>query len=184
MTNEELVASYLSGDDGAFKQLAENFSSEIKGLSRKYYIIGGDESDVAQLCMLGLLDAARSYSSTYSDKSFKNFAYMCMVRNVVDGIRSSNRRKNAPLNDAVSIFAVSDFGEITESKLIEKEDYLALRSFLEGHLSRTERRVLDLYLDGETYEKMASALELNVKAVDNALLRIRNKIRKDYLHRG
>jgi RNA polymerase sporulation-specific sigma factor len=135
--------------------------------------------------MLGLLSAIREYDSSRGVR-FKTYAEVCINNRIQSAIRSALRKKHAPLNEGVSLDEVlSDesqslgtqyFQRSPEEQVLARESEREFISAYSRCLSKLETQILGLYLDGLSYQEMAVATGRNVKAVDNAVQRIRKKL--------
>ena len=171
--------------DGAEEALAERYVREVRMCARPFFLTGGDSEDLIQEGMIGLLSAIREYDSE-KGASFKTYAQRCIRNRIKSAVRSAQRRKNAPLNDGVSLDEVlSDESQSLGAHLYERspeEQVLARESekeFISAYsrrLSKLEAEILRHYLDGLSYGEIASITCRDVKAVDNAVQRIRHKL--------
>ncbi len=146
--------------------------------------------------MIGLYKAVVDYRSDMGAR-FRSFAHLCMVRQITDAVRASLRDKQKPLNQAVSLDQVipdEDGVERSMIDLLPDETSLSpeeravsqsaekeLLNMIEGRLSKMERKVLLLYLKDPDYQAIAKKLGMSPKAVDNAIQRIRRKVREQTL---
>ena len=187
MSDEDLIRSLRRGQDGISDYLMEKYKGMVRRKARAMFLIGGDTDDLIQEGMIGLFKAVRDYQPD-REASFLTFAHMCVDRQIYSAIHSSHRQKNMPLNSYVSLSDNADAPEDLlkipefimdnpESIVISQESERLLREAIEKHLSRMERQVLELYLEGESYVQIAEELKKTPKAVDNAIQRIRKKIR-------
>ena len=164
----------------------------------KYYMIGAEKEDIVQEGLIGLFKAIKSFQPQ-KQNSFKTFANMCIERQLITAIKSSNRQKHMPLNSYLSLNmsayhneedgneSNADLLEILNANLIEdpldtitqKEYYQNIESAIDKTLSDFEKKVLTRYMQGETYTQIAQKLEAPVKSVDNAIQRIRKKAIKE-----
>ena len=182
--------------DDIIEELIESYSSVIRGICRKYYLIGGSEDDLFQEGMIGLFEAYNSYDKTkgdYNSDGFKAFAILCIKRQIIDALKHANAQKNAPLNNYIS-FSRADFSS-DDNTLDEGLAYLEspdaplenlidretldekIRSLLQ-ELSAYEKRVVELYLEGYTQKKIAETLNKDVKSIYNCIERIKLKSRE------
>ncbi len=185
ISDEELQALVTQQEAGAEEALAERYIRVVRACARPYFLSGGDSEDLIQEGMLGLLSAIREYDETKS-ASFKTYAEICIHNRIRSAIRSAGRKKNAPLNDGVPYDEVlSDGSQSLDARYYQRgpeEQVLAReteKEFLSAYsrsLSKFEHETLRLYLQGLTYEEMAQAVGKDVKAVDNAIQRIRRKL--------
>ena len=172
---------------GAEEALAERYARVVRMCARPYFLAGGDSEDLIQEGMLGLLSAIREYDEA-KGATFKTYAETCIHNRIRSAVRSANRMKNAPLNDGVSLEDVlSDesqslgtnfYTRSPEEQVLARETENEFISAYSRCLSKLEASILRLYLDGLSYEEMAAASGRDVKAVDNAVQRIRRKLAK------
>ena len=172
---------------GAEEALAERYARVVRMCARPYFLAGGDSEDLIQEGMLGLLSAIREYDET-KGATFKTYAETCIHNRIRSAVRSANRMKNAPLNDGVSLEDVlSDesqslgtnfYARSPEEQVLARETENEFISAYSRCLSKLEANILRLYLDGLSYGEMAAASGRDVKAVDNAVQRIRRKLAK------
>lgn len=185
-TDEELLAAAQAGDRAASDLLVRRYSRLVKTCARPYFLAGADTEDTIQEGMLGLIKAVHEFDSSRG-VSFEQFARVCISRAIISAVRSSLARKHSVLNDAVSIEKplfediaharprVSDSISDPESLVIGMEAREELLRKLLSLLSDFEAKVLSLFLDGYSYDEMATKLGKPIKSVDNAIQRIRRK---------
>lgn len=180
IADEELVQLYKSGTADAFNELYKRYKYVIVAASRYFYLSGGDKDDVLQEGLIGLFKAVDGYNGK---SSFKSYAYLCIKHTVLSAVKTASSNKNKPLRDYVSIYGTSSdlnrlLGGDPEEKVIDDENSSEFMDKLVGKLSKFEREVLDLYLDGLNYSEISTAVGKSEKSIDNALQRIRKKIFK------
>ena len=192
MTDEDLVEITKSGDKSAFEYLLNKYKELVNIKVSKYYIVGAEKDDIIQEGLIGLFKAIKSYKSDMKN-SFKSFANMCIERQLITAIKSSNRQKHMPLNSYLSL-NVSAYDEedrksdtplidVFNTTLIEdtldtitkKEYYQNIEKTIDKSLSDFEKKVLNKYINGKSYIEIAEDLDTPVKSVDNAIQRIRKK---------
>lgn len=194
-TDEELIIQIHDNEE---KEAIEYLMNKYKNLVRKkagsMYILGADKDDLIQEGMIGLFKAIRDYDAG-RDASFVTFADLCISRQMYSAIQASARKKHAPLNSYISIYnkneasedenaialedvLESDSSMIPEQHIIEQENVRFLEDAIEKELSLLERQVLDLYLTGMSVKKISAVLSRDEKSTDNAMQRIRSKLRK------
>ena len=184
--DEILIRRLREGEAAIADYLMEKYKGLVKKKARAMFLMGGDTDDLIQEGMIGLFKAVRDYQPD-REASFQSFANLCIDRQIYTAIRSSNRQKHQPLNTYVSLSS-SDTEENLrdswvehdnpESILIDRENVSALEQEMEKNLSPLENQVLHLYLDGNGYVEIAEILGKTPKSIDNALRRIRKKIKK------
>ena len=196
LSENEIILIAQNRNDEAMTYLMEKYKGLVRQKVRTLFLIGGDKDDLVQEGMIGLYKAICDYSPD-KEASFKTFADLCISRQVYTAIKTSNRMKNQPLNSYISIYssaysdenalADGDFiidQEIRASQLnpeeiiIDRENVSRIEKNLFAYLSKMETKVLELYLDGMTYQEIASYMDKSPKSIDNALQRIKSKLQK------
>ncbi|MBR3255305.1 MAG: RNA polymerase sporulation sigma factor SigH [Clostridia bacterium] len=194
LSDEKIVALIKQGDDQAFSFLLEKYRDLLNVKAAKYYINGAERDDTVQEGMIGLFKAIKNFDET-KQNSFKTFANICVERQLITAIKSSNRQKHQPLNSYLSLnnsaYENDDNDEelinTFDSKTVEdpldtvmkKEYYEKIESTIDKTLSGFEKQVLNRYIRGESYVDIANKLDAPVKSVDNAIQRIRKKAVKN-----
>ena len=184
LTDEELIQKYQDGDQAILNFICEKYKPLVLKISKKYFLVGGENEDLIQEGMIGLFSAIGDYD-TNSEVTFFHFANMCIDRQMIKAIEASNRKKHAPLNAYVSLynedgaeidepaFAADDPAEI----VIEAEKNLDLMERLKKALSPMEKQVFELYMQDYDYKEIAAKLGKSEKSIDNTLTRIKTKAR-------
>ena len=184
--DEILIGRLRDGETAIADHLMEKYKGLVRKKARAMFLIGGDTDDLIQEGMIGLFKAVRDYRPGH-EASFQSFANMCIDRQMYSAIKSSNRQKHQPLNTYISLSSSETEENLRgscvehgnpESILIDRENVKALEKEMEKKLSALENKVLELYLDGNGYREIAEILGKSPKSIDNALHRIRRKIKK------
>ncbi len=181
-TDEELIARSRSGDSAATDFLMDKYKGLVRSKANGWFLPGGgDREDLIQEGMVGLFKALRDYESG-KGASFFTFAGMCITRQLYSAVESSGRKKHQPLNDAVygeePFAGLADDGSDPEQQFISKESGRELEENIRAALSPMEAQVLELYLEGMDCVGIAAHLGREPKAVDNALQRVRGKVKR------
>lgn len=194
MTNEQLLCDYKNGNQEIMDYLMVKYKSMVRKKARAMYLLGGENEDLIQEGMIGLIKAVRDFDVTQKT-SFSSFAELCVSRQMYSAIEASNRKKHLPLNSYVSLYEDSEqVGEGRSLPLIDtiesskendpevlyfgKEYTEAFAEQLKELLSPLENHVLYLHLMGTDYRTIAELLGKSPKSVDNALQRIKTKAQK------
>lgn len=182
-SDASLVDLFNSGYENAFTILSDRYFKLIRSIASRYNISGLEPEDLTQEGLLGLLSAVKSYSSERG-ASFKTYAGLCINRRIITLLKRSGGNKNKALNDYVSLYdesleqSVTDEGVNPEEVFISHEGVNLLKKQISSCLSTKEKRVLSLYLAGESYNNISHVLDISPKAVDNALQRVRSKLKR------
>lgn len=189
LTDEQLIERLRDGDDRIMDYILDKYKPLVLGKANAMFLIGGDTDDLIQEGMIGLFKAIRDYRED-REASFFHFAQMCIARQLYSAVEASNRKKHVPLNTYVSFYShmgeegkslaetlATDSMDNPEQLVIAQENLAQFWEDLKGRLSPMEREVLDAYLSGQNYRQIADAMGKSPKAIDNALSRIKAKIK-------
>ena len=191
MTDEEVAALAQQGDGQALAYLLNKYKNFVRSKARSYFLIGADHEDIVQEGMIGLYKAIRDFQPERL-ASFRSFADLCVKRQIITAIKAATRQKHVPLNSYVSLNKTlydeeSDRtlmdvieGRVTnpEDLYISQEDLSRIQTQISEVLSDLERRVLEAFMDGKSYQEIAELLGRHVKSIDNALQRVKRKLFK------
>ncbi len=186
-----LIALAKQGRPDAYDRIVKRYYGFVRLKASSYFLIGGDADDLIQEGLLGLYKAVRDFR-TDRESSFRNFAELCITRQIITAVKTSTRNKHTPLNQYVSFSSSpSNAGEgeptLDEiipgptvhdpvNQVISSEELRSLVDCLSSALSELESRVLALYLDGYSYEQVGERIGCDTKTVDNALQRVKRKV--------
>ncbi|HNX99645.1 MAG TPA: sigma-70 family RNA polymerase sigma factor [Oscillospiraceae bacterium] len=189
--DSDLLRLAGGGDREAEERLATRYTRLVRICARPLFLAGGDSEDLIQEGMLGLLSAIRQYDPSMST-AFKTYAEVCIRRRLYSAVKSASRLKHLPLNDGLSLdYILSEesqtqlaanpeaFRRTPEEQVLARESEFELNKAFAQKLSRLEKDVLALYLDGLSYDEIAAKTGRDVKSVDNAVQRIRRKLARD-----
>lgn len=181
-SDEELISRIRNGEDGAEEALILRYMSYVRSFSRSYFLAGGDFEDIIQEGMIGVVKAISQFDAS-RHTSFRTFAASCIKNRIYSVIRNSQRAKNLPLNNYISLETLlpSDAQLAAVSPdpvegVIKREAYDELRARVKELLSKFEKTVFDLYLEGLSYSEISERVSKPEKSVDNAVCRIRRKL--------
>ena len=187
-----LIALAKQGRSDAYDRIVKRYHGFVRLKASSYFLIGGDADDLIQEGLVGLYKAVRDFR-TDRESSFRNFAELCITRQIITAVKTSTRNKHTPLNEYVlysqTPAASGGDGDPTLDELlpgptvhdpvnqvISSEELHSLVTCLSSVLSELESSVLSLYLDGYSYEVVAEQLGCDAKTVDNALQRVKRKV--------
>lgn len=183
MTDEELIGKLRAGRRDVADYLMEKYKGLVRQKARTMYLIGGETDDLIQEGMIGLFKAVQNYDSG-KEASFQTFARLCIDRQLYKAVSGSNRQKHQPLNTYVSLSQEEGTDHLEElweqspeTIVIARENVDDLETQIRRCLSPLENQVLELYLLGEDYSQISKTLGKTKKSVDNALQRIKVKVR-------
>ena len=191
--DEELVDRARGGDDLAIETLLHRYRHYARAKARTYFLAGADREDIVQEGMIGLFKAIRDFQID-KNTAFRAFAELCITRQIITAIKTATRQKHIPLNSYVSLnkpasgssdgdedrplsdalvsSTVADPAEL----VISAEEIASIKQSVGRLLSGLETEVLQLYMDGKSYQEIADMLGRHVKSIDNALQRIKRKL--------
>ena len=182
-TDEELLTRLRSGEEEISDYLMEKYKGFVRQKARAMFLIGGETDDLIQEGMIGLFKAVQDYRPD-REASFRTFAGLCIDRQLYSAVKNSTRQKHIPLNSYVSLSEEEESGSLEglwsenpEALVIDRENTGILEKEISKALSPMENKVLDYYLRGYGYVQIAEIMGKTPKSIDNALQRIRGKIR-------
>ena len=195
LTDEQIISEIKNGDEEALSYILEKYKDLVNVKVSKYFIIGAEKEDTVQEGMIGLFKAIKNYNAE-KQNSFKSFDNICIERQLITAIKTSNRQKHQPLNSYLSLNTAAyennddnsvELLETFNSKTIEdpletimkQEQYNEVETAVNKNLSKFEQKVLSRFLNGESYTVIAKKLNTPVKSIDNAIQRIRKKATKN-----
>ncbi len=193
-TDEELLIRLRDGESGITDHIMNKYKNLVRNKAKTMYLLGADSDDLIQEGMIGLFKAVRDYDSG-RDASFSTFADLCVSRQMYTAVQASRRQKHIPLNTYISLYGTADTGRDGEAEelvnvltahfeqspeelIIDKENVDRIERTIEKELSAFEKQVLDLYMIGMGYQQIARILGRDDKSTDNALQRIKSKLKK------
>lgn len=193
LTDEELVELSSAGDKNATEYLLSRYKNAVRAKARMYFLAGADRDDIVQEGMIGLFKAIRDFDIS-KQASFKSFAELCVRRQIITAVKTATRKKHLPLNSYVSLSKpafqedgegyfldiLSELEEMGPEELfISKENAKDMGVKIKESLSKLEREVLDMYVEGMSYQEIAKRMNRPPKSIDNALQRIKKKLEKN-----
>ena len=189
LSDEDLINVIKSGDKLALEFLIDKYKELVNMKVSKFFMIGAEKEDIIQEGLIGLFKAVKNYNPE-KQNSFKTFANLCVERQLITAIKSSNRQKHMPLNSYLSLNSTA-YEDDEDSNLLDifdahqmedpletitkQEYYKTVESAIDKSLSDFEKQVLNRYMQGESYVQIAEKLDTPVKSIDNAIQRIRKK---------
>lgn len=199
-TDEELIMRFREGEKEIEDYILNKYKNLVRKKANSMYILGGDTEDLIQEGMIGLFKAMRDYDFG-RDASFFTFAELCISRQMYTAMQASNRKKHMPLNTYISLYSsVNETGEAPQNQqdsqlllegvlqagaqenpealLIDQENVEFIENVIESQLSNLEKQVLELHMTGMNYVQVAKVLGRDEKSTDNALQRVKLKIKK------
>ncbi len=189
--DEEIVLQAQTGDRESLLFILNKYKRVVRLKARSYFLIGADHEDLVQEGMIGLYKAIRDYRAD-RQASFYVFSELCIKRQIISAIKAATRQKHIPLNSYVSLNKplYDDESDRTlldviqahvsdpEELFINQEELRSIENHIKEALSPLERDVLRLFLQGKSYLEISGILQKQVKAIDNALQRIKKKMNK------
>src|SRR3981081_448331 len=189
--DHSLIALAKQGRNDAMDRIVKRYHGFVRLKASSYFLVGGDWDDLVQEGLVGLYKAVRDYR-TDRESSFRNFAELCITRQIITAVKTSTRNKHTPLNQYVSFSSTpagagEDVPTLDQTlagptvhdpvnQVISSEELRCLVGCLSGALSELESSVLSLYLDGYSSDQVGVRLSCDTKTVDNALQRVKRKV--------
>ena len=190
LEDENLVERARAGDEQALEDLLHRYRHYARAKARTYFLAGADKEDIVQEGMIGLFKAIRDFQIE-KNTAFRAFAELCITRQIITAIKTATRQKHIPLNSYVSLnkpaSATEDEVPLEQALMsrsiddpaelvVSAEQIAHIKESMGELLSDLETEVLQLYMDGKSYQQIADMLGRHVKSIDNALQRIKRKL--------
>ena len=189
---ENLITKAKSHDSEAMEELLQQFKPKVIAISREYFLIGAEFDDLIQEGMIGLYKAIGVYDAS-KNHSFSAFASLCIHRQLQNAVKNANRKKNNPLNsylpikyydgsssseeDSILRLVIADDNSNIEQNYIDKEINTIVISKVKDMLTEEQFKVLNHFLNGDSYGLIAEKNNMTSKQVDNMLQAIKKKLR-------
>ena len=184
----ELLDYIYSCNEDANEILLYKYRPLIVSIAKKMlkYCNGGvDLNDLVQEGMLGLNDAINSFRDD-KETNFGTYARLCIERRIYSLAKSTRTYKNKILNESISIEDEDDLtidrflmdnSSNPDSMISENDFQNDIITKLKSQLTDLEKRVLELKKNDFNYKEIADILEKEPKVIDNALQRIKAKLK-------
>lgn len=179
ITDETLAEMIRNGDKQIFTVLLDRYLPLIHSQTVRFYGAGLESDDLMQEGTLALYIAATTFDPAKS-VPFSSYACTCVHNRVLTVYRNACARKHLPLNSSISLSGIDQmsFQDSPETEIIARENCSFIAEQLKKLLSGFEYKILSLYLCGFSYDKISSTVGVSFKSVDNALQRIRRKLKR------
>lgn len=180
MNELELLKSAQT-DENAVEELLKRYKPLVIKIARRYFLVCGDIDDLVQEGTIGLYKAIMAYNQE-KEASFLTFATLCIKRQLQSLIRKENTQKNSVFleifdnEDMDKLINIPSNKENPEQVAISNQNMKYIKQEIKSQLSDFEYKVLQKYLNGMSYERIAVESETNKKSIDNALARLRAKL--------
>ena len=186
----KIVLKAKNGDKISQEYIIKKYINFVKIKSNPYYLVGADKDDIIQEGLIGLYKAIRDFDESKTN-SFRCFAEICITRQIITAIKTATRKKHTPLNSYVSLnkpvydeesertlidIIATNISSDPEELIISKEELKRIQNKMDKVLSDLELKVLEMYLNGRSYQYIANRLDRDVKSIDNALQRVKRKL--------
>ena len=174
----DLILAVRAGDDSAFLRLCEQYNNLIDSMSRKYSAMCSEEyssfDDFLQEAKMAFYNAVVRYDVEKKSVTFGAFAKVCIRNRLVSCVRRQNSKKRRRGESEASI--ARDWSP--QDTVVRRELGEKIIDFAGKSLSKYERRVLSLYMEGKKIKEMSLILCKDEKSVNNAIYRIRLKLKR------
>lgn len=175
LSDNDLIVLSRQREENAEEELISRYKRKAAICARKFYILGGDDEDLLQEAMLGLLKAVRTFDDE-KGATFSTYAETCIRRRLMDVISMKRYTEFISTEDQTREVEEPVCDNDPETLLIENEHYEEIMDSIKETLSSYEQKVLSLYLSGMTCQDISVELSKAIGSVYNAVQRIRSKI--------
>lgn len=182
-SDDELALAAKHSDTDALALLILKYQAVAAVLVKGYHVAGQEQEDFQQEALTGFIKALRTFDCSCG-VPFRAYAILCMKRQVQSAIRTGLAGKQRPLRDYVSLDESAEFSLLEDNRTASPESIIIMdeeaklrKQKIQSLLSAFEQEALYLYLSGHSYEEMSKRMKSTMKSVDNALQRVRRKLR-------
>lgn len=179
--DNELIIASRSGDDDALRKLSAKYMDFALEKAKGFTSSPIEYDDIVQQAMLGFLSACYTYDPE-GEASFRTYVSICMNNSIISAINSLERKKRIPRSAIVALDDIqgefTDTAEDPETVFFRRQKAQEVIRRVKEELTQRERDVLSLFISGLKYDEIAERLSVTPKSVDNALQRIRKKLRR------
>ena len=175
-----LICRARQNDDEAFEELLGRYTPLIENMTSQFTALCGqseDREDLRQEAILGFYKALTRYNTDQTEVQFGLYAKECIRNRLTSYLRSLKKHEQVRLLEDEESEMLEDTEQDPANRIVEQETYLALYNRIRNTLSDYENRVWWMYLSGRTAAEIASGLGKDEKSVQNAIYRIRRKLR-------
>lgn len=184
LCEDKVIHLAQSGNECATEQIINKYRPLVYKKASGFYMNGLDKEDIIQEGFIGLYQAILSYKPGKS--TFKTFASICISRKIISVLKHSKRQKNIPDSMSVSLDGTSlDDTQIylnikkidPEDIFISNENIAYYKKIISSSLTYFEEKVFHYQILGHSYKEIAKLLNKDVKSIDNAVQRIKRKLK-------
>jgi RNA polymerase sporulation-specific sigma factor len=173
-----LALAAQQGDLSALGVLIGRYRSLAQSIAAGFTGVFLERDDFIQEAMLALLSAVYTFTPD-KNASFRTYAGVCIQNRLRSAVKAQAAKKHQPLNSYVPLEEIDlPGGTDPEGQMIRQEEAAALTRFFERELSSLEKRVLLYRLGGLSYSEISKRLHITEKSIDNALQRVRTKLKR------
>ena len=176
-----LILDVRGGDQNAFDTLLDQYRPLIDASVARF---SSDESfslyceDLKQEASVVFYNSILAYDLEQNEVEFGLFAKICIYNALVSFLRAMKRRSAEPVAEIPqNLITVQDF-EDPSARMLEQERLKSLYAVIRKNLSELEYKVWQLYISGRSASEIATLLSTNDKSINNAIYRIRKKLRE------
>lgn len=180
---EQLIVQVREGNQGAFAELLnvyEPLFSALLSKSETEEFNRQDIEDLRQELTLVFFHSILSYDLDQNDVKFGLYAKICMQNALITQIRKLQKRKESFVLNESEDGVMAEAFESEENPSVaftDRETVETMNKKIDGVLSPFERTVWQMYLTGNSAKKISAALGKNEKSIENAIFRIKRKLR-------
>lgn len=189
----ELISYIRESSEEANEIIFEKYKPLIVSLATKMVNyspnLGLEINDLIQEGMIGLSTAINAFNEN-DEASFYTYAKTCIERKIISTMIAAKRQKHKILNESMSIELYTDDNNTSiidalvvdnsynpENVIFQTENELKLIEEIRKELTPLEEQVFDLKISGFKYREIADILDKELKVIDNALNRLKTKVK-------
>ena len=182
-SDEALVFIAQQGDHDALTELVCRYLPLIRHRASSFTVDLTDRDDLIQEGLIALMGAVKTYCPD-KGAGFKTYCGVCVQNKMLKELEKRSSKKQQVMQNYLPLEELERSGLNDDSDdpfwiVAARESRQILMDKAKNLLSSLELETLSLYLSGLSYDEIAAQLNLSAKAVDNALQRVRRKLREE-----
>ena len=174
----QLIRSVRNGNSDAFGQMCVRYKSLLDSMSYKYFGMCNAEycsvDDFLQEAKMAFYNAIMRYDMENPDVTFGAFAKVCVRNRLVSCVRKQNSKKRRKGEKDVVAEQAWSLQDTVVRRELEGKLFLAATSVL----SKYEMKIFTLYYSGRRATEISTIIGKDVRSVNNAVYRIKQKLKK------
>jgi len=186
----ELIKQVKKGEEAAFEHLFHRYEPLIAKISQSYYVRGYESEDFYQIGALAFYLAVLNFEEQ-ENSTFYSYALSCVRNKIISQFRKQVLKVEYATEheDLAMVMESSDMDTVEKSEILGQEKGCTIQAYRatlskllleDTFFTPLQLKCLEGFIEGLSYLEIAEKHGIELKQVDNALMRIRLKVKKRY----